>query len=87
MTTARTTANVANGSGSKRVLVVILAIIGVAAIAIGVLFFAAPSVLPHLFFAHNQPRTGHHAVRAAVSAGVGVIALVIAGMVGRGRRS
>ena len=87
MTTARTTADVANGSGSKRVLVVILAIIGIAAIAVGVLFFAAPTVLPHLFFGHNQPRTGHHAVRAAVAAGVGIIVLVLAGMAGRSRKS
>lgn len=79
-------AAMAGSSGSKRILVVILAIIGIAAIVVAIMFFVAPTDLPHLLFSKGEPRTGHHLVRAAVSAAVGVIALVAAALVGRNRR-
>jgi hypothetical protein len=63
------------GSGAKRPLVIVLAVIGVVALIIGVLLLVAPHSLGFIgtFMGHKH---GNHPIRGAVALVVGVGALV-----------
>jgi hypothetical protein len=68
---------VSGGAGSKRPLVIVLAIIGVVFIILAILFFAgAPLGFLNTVFHSGKVNNGSHGVRGSVSAAVGVIALV-----------
>jgi hypothetical protein len=77
----------ASGVGSRRPLVIILAVIGVLAIVLAVLYAAAPTVLPHFMFRHGEPIKGVHSTRAAVSGAFGVLCLIGAWLAARSRRA
>ncbi|HEX9536548.1 MAG TPA: hypothetical protein VGA04_00050 [Streptosporangiaceae bacterium] len=70
---------------SNKGLAVVLAILGVLAIVVAIIYWTVaagslPSILGHI-----NGSTGHHALRAATSAVVGVILLGLAWWVGRSK--
>ena len=67
-----------------RVLAIVLAVIGVLAIIVGILYVAG--ALNSVHFLVGKYHKGHHQARAAVSFVVGVILLALAWFVGRRRR-
>jgi hypothetical protein len=69
------------GSGGRRALAVILAIIGVLAIVAGILYLAGAANSLH--FMVGSVHKGHHLVRAAVSFVVGVALLTGAWLAAR----
>jgi hypothetical protein len=67
---------VSGGSAAARKpLVVILAVIGIAAIIVGVLYMVAGSSLPSFMVAGSHVHKGGHFIRGAVSLVVGAGAL------------
>jgi hypothetical protein len=69
-------ASVSGGtSAGKRPLVVILAVIGVVAIIIGVLYFVGGSALPHFMTAGSHVKKGGHNFRGAAAVVVGLVLL------------
>ncbi len=77
--------SVAGNSGSKRPLVIGLAVIGVVLIILAVLFFAGVNMGPLDSIGHSGKVTAHgsHGVRGSISAVVGVIALAGAWLMNR----
>jgi hypothetical protein len=71
------TASVSGGApASKRPLMVILAVIGVLAIILGILYFVDGSSLPAFLTAGSHVKKGNHLARGGVSLVVGVAALI-----------
>jgi hypothetical protein len=69
--------SVSGGVGSKRPLVIALAIIGVVLIILAILFFAGVGLGPLNSVGHTgKVNHGSHGVRGSVSAVIGVLALV-----------
>lgn len=67
-------ASVASG-GSKR-LVLALAVVGVLAIIVGILYMVAGTSLPSFMTAGSHVHKGNHLARGSVAAVIGIIALV-----------
>jgi hypothetical protein len=68
---------VSGGAGSKRPLVIVLAIIGVVFIVLAILFFAGVGLGPLNSVGHSgKVNHGSHGIRGSVSAVIGVVALV-----------
>jgi hypothetical protein len=75
---------VSGGAGSKRSLVIALAVVGVLFIILAILFFAGVGLGPLNSIGHTgKVNHGSHDVRGSVSAVVGVIALGLAWFVNR----
>jgi hypothetical protein len=67
---------VSGGAGSKRPVVLVLAIIGVVFIILAILFFAGVGLGPLNSIGHSgKVNHGSHGVRGSVSAVIGVVAL------------
>jgi hypothetical protein len=67
---------VSGGAGSKRPLVMVLAIIGVVFIVLAILFFAGVGLGPLNSIGHSgKVNHGSHGIRGSVSAVIGVVAL------------
>ena len=67
---------VSGGAGSKRPLVIVLAIIGVVFIVLAILFFAGVGLGPLNSVGHSgKVNHGSHGIRGSVSAVIGVVAL------------
>lgn len=67
---------VSGGAGSKRSLVIVLAIIGVVFIILAILFFAGVGLGPLNSIGHSgKVNHGSHGIRGSVSAVIGVLAL------------
>ena len=67
---------VSGGVGSKRPLVIALAVIGVVFVILAVLFFAGVGMGPLNSIGHSgKVNHGSHGIRGSVSAVIGVIAL------------
>jgi hypothetical protein len=74
------------GAGSRRPLVIVLAIIGVVFIILAVLFFAGVNMGPLDTIGHSgKVQHGHHALRGSASAVVGILAFVGAWIASRRR--
>jgi predicted anti-sigma-YlaC factor YlaD len=70
---------VSGGVGSKRPLVIALAIVGVVFVILAVLFFAGVGMGPLDSIGHSgKVNHGSHDIRGAVSAVIGVVALAAA---------
>jgi NADH:ubiquinone oxidoreductase subunit 5 (subunit L)/multisubunit Na+/H+ antiporter MnhA subunit len=66
---------------------VILVVLGILAVAVGVIYLVEPvSSLPSFFPGHKAHGTLHHHTRAYIAIGVGVILMVIAAVSRRSRR-
>jgi hypothetical protein len=77
-------ASVSGGAGSRRPLVIALAVIGVVFIVLAVLFFAGVSMGFLDSVGHSgKVNHGSHGVRGSVSAVIGVLAFVGAWIVSR----
>jgi uncharacterized membrane protein HdeD (DUF308 family) len=63
-------------SASKKPLVVILAVIGVLAIVVGVLYMVAGTSLPSFLTAGSHVHKGNHLARGGVALVVGLAALI-----------
>jgi hypothetical protein len=71
------TASVSGGaSASKKPLVIVLAVIGVVAIIVGVLYMVAGSSLPSFLTAGSHVHKGNHLARGGVALVVGVAAFI-----------
>jgi hypothetical protein len=67
---------VSGGAGSKRPVVLVLAIIGVVFIILAILFFAGVGLGPLNSIGHSgKVNHGSHGIRGSVSAVIGVVAL------------
>lgn len=67
---------VSGGAGSKRPLVIVLAIIGVVFIVLAILFFAGVGLGPLNSVGHSgKVNHGSHGIRGSVSAVIGLLAL------------
>ena len=71
----------AGGSSVKRILVVILGILGILAIIAGILYLAGAANSLH--FMVGSTHKGHHQLRAVVSFVIGVVLLAAAWFVNR----
>jgi hypothetical protein len=75
---------VSGGAGSKRPLVIALAVVGVLFIILAILFFAGVGLGPLNSIGHSgKVNHGSHDVRGSVSAVVGVLAVGAAWFVNR----
>jgi hypothetical protein len=71
------TASVSGGSSaSKKPLVIVLAVIGVVAIIVGVLYMVAGSSLPSFLTAGSHVHKGNHLARGGVALVVGIAAFI-----------
>jgi hypothetical protein len=71
------TASVSGGaSASKKPLIIILAVIGVVAIILGILFLVGGSAIPSFLIAGSHVKKGHHLARGGVALVVGIAALI-----------
>ncbi len=77
-----TSAVAAGGSPVRRILVVILAVLGVLGIVAGILY--AAGVANHMSFLVGSTHKGHHQLRLAVSFVLGVVLLAGAWFLRRG---
>jgi len=77
------TASVA--SGTRKPLVIALAVIGVVALVVGVLYLVDGSALPSFLTAGSHVKKGNHLARGGVAIVIGVVALVFAWL--RNKRS
>lgn len=67
---------VSDGAGSKRPLVIALAVVGVIFVILAILFFAGVNMGPLDSIGHSgKVNHGSHGVRGSVSAVIGVLAL------------
>lgn len=70
-------ASVSSGaSASKKPLVIILAVIGVVALIVGILYLVGGSAVPHFLVAGSHVKKGHHLARGGVAVVVGIAALI-----------
>jgi uncharacterized membrane protein len=65
-------------SGTRKPLVIALAVIGVVALVVGVLYLVDGSALPSFLTAGSHVKKGNHLARGGVAAVIGVVALVFA---------
>jgi len=71
------TASVSGGtSSSKKPLVIILAVIGVLAIVVGILYLVAGTSLPSFLTAGSHVHKGNHLARGGVALVLGVACLI-----------
>jgi hypothetical protein len=74
---------VSGGSSSSRSLVIILAVVGVIALIVAVLYFADGSALPSFMTAGSHVKKGNHLARGAVALVIGIALLAGAWITGR----
>jgi hypothetical protein len=79
-------ATVPGGASTRRPLAILLAVIGVLAVILGVVFMVATG-LPHFMVAgsHVHSSSGHHLARGGVALVVGLLLLVGAWWVNRSK--
>jgi hypothetical protein len=71
------TASVSGGtSAGKKPLVIVLAVIGVLAIIVGILYLVAGSSLPSFLTAGSHVHKGNHLARGGVALVVGIAAFI-----------
>ena len=64
-------------STSKKPLVIILAVIGIVAIIVGILYLIGGSAVPHFLVSGSHVKgNGHHLARGGVALVVGIAALI-----------
>lgn len=67
------------GTGSKRPLIIGLAVVGVVLVILAVLFFAGVGLGPLDSIGHSgKVNHGSHSIRGSISAVIGVVALALA---------
>ena len=66
---------------------VLLAVLGILAVAVGVIYLAEPvHSLPSFFPGYAAHGKGHHHIRGYVAIAVGIVLIILAAVVGRSRR-
>lgn len=70
------TASVSGGATSKRPLVIVLAVIGILAIIVGILYMVAGNSLPSFLTAGSHVHKGNHLARGGVALVVGLADLI-----------
>jgi uncharacterized membrane protein YidH (DUF202 family) len=63
-------------STSRKPLVIILAVIGIVAIIVGILYLIGGSAIPHFLIAGSHVKKGHHLARGGVALVVGIAFLI-----------
>lgn len=67
---------------------VLLVVLGIAAVAVGIVYLIEPiHSLPSFFPGHALRGRGYHHIRGYIAIGVGVVLLIIPGLVGRSGRA
>lgn len=70
-------ASVSTGASTgRKPLVIILAVIGIVAVIVGVLYLIGGSAVPHFLIAGSHVKKGHHIARGGVALVVGIAALI-----------
>jgi hypothetical protein len=79
--------NVSEGgsAASKKPLMIVLAVIGVLALILGIMFLVAGNSLPSFLVSGSHVKSGAHLARGGVSLVVGVVVLIGAWLTGRGK--
>ena len=82
-------ASVSGGAsaGSRKPLFIVLAVIGVLALALGVLYLVAGNSLPGFLTAGSHVKSGNHNIRGIVCLVVGVVVLIGSWITGRSKAS
>jgi hypothetical protein len=71
----------------SRLIVVVLAVLGILALIAGIIYLVEPiHSLPSFFPGHAPHGKGHHHIRGYIAIVVGVILLILAAIGGRSRR-
>lgn len=71
----------------SRLIVVVLAVLGILALIVGIIYLVEPiHSLPSFLPGHAPHGRGHHHIRGYIAIVVGVILLIIAAIGGRSRR-
>lgn len=77
----------AGGQSNKRLIALVLAIIGALAIIVGIVYLAVPAgSLPGLM-GTKTPANGHHTVRMATSLVIGIVCLAAGWYVNKGSKA
>ena len=77
-------ASVSGGASSgSRTLVIVLAVIGIIAIIVGLLYMVDGNSLPSFLTAGSHVKKGNHIARGAVALVIGIVLLVGAWVTGR----
>jgi hypothetical protein len=74
-------------ASSKKPLVIILAVIGILALILGILYMVAGTSMPGFLTSGSHVKSGNHVYRGAVCLVVGVVALVGSWLTGRSKAS
>jgi hypothetical protein len=64
-------------------LIAVIAVVGILAIIVGILYFVAGSSLPHFMVAGSHVKSGSHLARGGVSLVVGLVLLGFAWLTAR----
>lgn len=75
------------GQPNRRPAVLVLAIIGVLAIILGIVYLAVPAGNLPSIFGHTTPANGHHVVRMSAAFVLGIACLMAAWIVNRRSKS
>lgn len=80
-------ASVSGGTsaGSKKSLLIILAVIGVLALILGIMYMVAGNSLPSFLTSGSHVKSGNHLYRGAVCLVVAVVAFIGAWLTGRSK--
>ena len=77
----------ASGQSSKRLIALVLAIIGALGIILGIVYLAVPAGSLPAFMGATHPANGHHTVRMATALVIGVVCLAAAWYVNKGSKA
>jgi hypothetical protein len=72
---------------SRKPLIIVLAVIGVVALILGIMYMVAGTSLPSFLTSGSHVKSGNHVYRGAVCLVVGVVALIGAWLTGRSKAS
>jgi hypothetical protein len=77
----------ASGQSSKRLVALVLAIIGALGIILGIVYIAVPAGSLPAFMGATHPANGHHTVRMATALVIGIVCLAAAWYVNKGSKN
>ncbi|HCU96374.1 MAG TPA: hypothetical protein DHU96_28110 [Actinobacteria bacterium] len=77
----------AGGQSNKRMIALVLGIIGALAIIVGIVYLAVPAGSLPAFMGATKPASGHHTVRMATALVVGIVCLAAGWYVNKGSKA
>lgn len=77
----------ASGQSSKRLVALVLAVIGALAIILAIVYLAVPAGSLPAILGATHPKNGHHTVRMATALVIGLVCLAAAWYVNKGSKA